>query len=298
MIRASGQPLPSFDNTEWIIYWVANGLSALGCLAVFYGGYRSKGNINISLRFVLLLSLSDFIVSLLNLISPALSLDNEKCHIIGFIKVFAGWTGLFWTSAISLLAFMIIGDFSRLDLNKTFTKIVIISLLASILIAGLPLLKAGGLIYTVEEYYCGVSYAEGATFWEKILVFTVSRGTPYVIAVLLTLAAYLRTLLFLRRLPRELVEAYGICGKKLLLYPAAQLVIYTPTALSTLFLIWMPKIPKTLFVIGTTCYNLSGFINFLVYGGMLLQNDRKNSYDRTTVLVDHNSSDLESPISG
>jgi len=149
----------------------------------------------------------------------------------------------------------------------------------------------------VEEGYCGVVYTKGSKFWEKILVFTVSRGTPYVAAVILTFVAYMRTLLFLQRLPRELVEAYGICGRKLLLYPTAQLIVYTPTALSTLFIIWMPEIPKLLFVIGTTCYNLSGFINFLVYGGLLLQSDRKSSYDRTTVLAGHDSSDLEEPIS-
>ena len=137
MIHASGQSLPSFDSTEWIIYWVANGLSVFGCLAVFYGGFLSRANTNISLRFVLLLSLSDLIVSVINLITPFLSLDNEACHMIGFVKVFAGWMGLFWTSAISLLACMIIGNFSRLDLSKTYTRIVIVSLLASIVIAGM-----------------------------------------------------------------------------------------------------------------------------------------------------------------
>ena len=127
--------LPPYTDLDWIIYWVSNSLSIIGCIIILFFGYKNRSTINLSLKFVILLCLANFVSSFVNIIITVIKLDNNLCQYFGFTKVFAGWTGLFWTSAISLLAYKIIGDMDTLDLSNIFTQVNIVSIALSLFTA-------------------------------------------------------------------------------------------------------------------------------------------------------------------
>ena len=102
------------------------------------------------------------------------------------------------------------------------------------------------------------------------------RSFFFFVAIALTIIAYRYAIDFYESIPEEIVQAYGLNGKKLLAYPIVQLIIYTPNYLATIALIWM-SIPPFLMLIAANVTSLAGFANSLVYGQQLI---RKRQHER------------------
>lgn len=118
-------------------YWITNALSAVGTLIMIYGGIRNKVTFlkgDAGLRFVLLLSFSDFIISILNLVTPLIGANRDSCQIIAFIKVFCIWTGLTWCSWISLLTYLSLKN-RNMDIERLYKYLVFMGITVSLIIA-------------------------------------------------------------------------------------------------------------------------------------------------------------------
>src|SRR5690242_17640328 len=106
---------------ETILNWSTNGLTAFGCIMIFYSGCRSSRRSDLALKLILLLSLADFAQAIINFVSYAiLDSGSTACNIIGPLRVFTAWIGLFCTSRISLLAYLTLGNYRRFNLKKIF----------------------------------------------------------------------------------------------------------------------------------------------------------------------------------
>ena len=92
-------------------------------------------------------------------------------------------------------------------------------------------------------------------------------------AICITLYAYKYALSTTQGLSEEIKEVFNINTKNLLLYPAAQLVIYSPIIIYNLIHIWIGYTYYPLLVV-TSFWSLGGFINFYIYGHMLHQHKR------------------------
>ena len=118
-------------------YWVTCSLSVAACLIMFFLGLRTQSPMKVSLKLILYLSLSDFLICFINLICPLIQLDNDKCQIIAFIKVFGKWSSLFWCSSLSLLVYYTLKGLGQPELNKIFRKITWGCILLSTIIASM-----------------------------------------------------------------------------------------------------------------------------------------------------------------
>ena len=65
------------------------------------------------------------------------------------------------------------------------------------------------------------------------MIFFVPRSITYLFAFGITIMAYLRARRFYQNIPESILEANNLDSKNLLVYPAAQLILYLPTILST-----------------------------------------------------------------
>ena len=125
-----------------------------------------------------------------------------------------------------------------------------------------------------------------------ILTFIFVRGIAYFFAIFITIFAYIKAVLFYKSLPVEVVEYNNFDSKRLLTYPIAQLIIYTPTALYTFLLIFM-EIPKAWLLVIICSSNLSGFINLLVYGQQFLVTQSIKRKQEQVSFVSAQSSSLD-----
>ena len=100
-----------------------------------------------------------------------------------------------------------------------------------------------------------------------------TQGLPFLLAISITLIAYRRALQLTNKLPQELIETYNIDSKKLMLYPAAQILMGLPLFIYGYISPWT-GFNFTVLLICLNIMNLNGFANFLVYGGLLIQQRR------------------------
>jgi len=240
------------------------------------------------MKLILLLTLSDFVYSSANLINPIVGLEHVTCNALGFIKVFAGWTSLLWIGLISLFIYSAFGGFPNLNLTKLLRWLILGCMVASLVTALTPLLNISGLIYTPVNGFCGVFFVPGTTKAEKFIISVTTRVLPYLMATIMTIAAYVRAFKFFREIPKEAIRASDMDSKRLLIYPTAQLIIYTPNSLATFELLWVSGYSEFGFILGTTLYNLCGFVNCLVYGRQF-----RKKQDMSRELTE----DLDSPSS-
>ena len=77
-----------------------------------------------------------------------------------------------------------------------------------------------------------------------------------------------------RRLSEEIREAYNINSRRLLHYPVAQLMTSTPMIIYNILSTWHTY-SYYVVLIAMSVWSLSGFVNFLIYGRLLIQQRRQ-----------------------
>ena len=118
-----------------------------------------------------------------------------------------------------------------------------------------------------------------------------TRGLAYIMAIFVTLLAYKRAFSLSRDLSEGVKRTYNIDSRRLLLYPLAQLFIYTPTMFYSFISIWTSFTYYPLVVV-TIFSSLGGFMNFVVYGGLLIHQKRESLKPR--ISIDHLNMSLQS----
>ena len=93
-----------------------------------------------------------------------------------------------------------------------------------------------------------------------------------------TIVGYARAYLISRQIPNEIKEAYNINSKRLLSYPAAQMVLFTPALIyNVVSTLTQYNYGQT--VIIASIYSLSGLVNLLIYRGLVIQKRRVASVE-------------------
>jgi len=245
------------------------------------------------MKLIILLSTADLITNLSVLLVRYSNYTEPLCQLFMFSKVFANQIGLFCSAAIALLAYYTLKNPRSPRLTRAFRRIVVICVLLSILVAlwynlfslvhylicPRPFFPLGQLTYGIEDGVCGL-IDNGSDEDHPFLIFLGLKGIAFILAVTMTIGAYIKTTLYLRELSAIVLSSNGVNSKKLLMYPAAQLILYTPgviyPALNGFF-----DVQSDFWNTLTTdyCYSLAGFINFLVYGKNVLFNRSRNRSD-------------------
>ena len=122
-----------------------------------------------------------------------------------------------------------------------------------------------GLQYQNIDNFCRTTYQTQGFTLPRILVFIFVRGFGLGLAIVITLLAYLRAHELFKSIPENIAEAYQLDSKKLLFYPAAQLLIYLPSTTYVFICIWAKASQPWISIIAYWC-SLAGFINSVVYG--------------------------------
>ena len=120
--------------TEYPAYLIAGSLSFLGCLCILVKATQVKRPLKLAFILLLLVNLSDLIMSFIELITPAIGVENNKCAVVGFTKDFAMWLGFLWSSVISGMMYASLGDSLRQALRKAFFIMIFAAATASLLI--------------------------------------------------------------------------------------------------------------------------------------------------------------------
>ena len=123
--------------TDYVPYWIANSLSVIGCLWIFYLAGRLRGTMTYTLSLLILLSACDFTVSCIALVSPLIGVNDHNCKMIGPIKAFAAWASLSLCSAISRLIHLHLGEASKTYIKYHFWLILTCCVVSSLVVATL-----------------------------------------------------------------------------------------------------------------------------------------------------------------
>ena len=119
-------------------------------------------------------------------------------------------------------------------------------------------------------------------------LFILLRICAYLFVVITTLIGYVQAFLLSRKLTQEVKLAYSINSKRLLLYPTAQLIISTPIIVNNLVATWTGY-NYTAVLITTAFWNLSGFVNLLIYGSLLIQQKRSSPVQTVNALSEYDN---------
>ena len=141
-----------------------------------------------------------------------------------------------------------------------------------------PILHINGIEYIWAKGLCKTTFEDSKNKTWNFLFLLATRGLAYIVAIVTTLIAYKRAFSLTQNLPEDVREAFNISSKRLLVYPTAQLIIYTPNVFYDFVSIFMPYKYLPLLIV-TALWSLGGFVNFLIYGGMLIQHKRAYSVE-------------------
>jgi len=216
---------------------------------------------------------------------------TAQCKFIMFIRTLGGSTALLWASLISLLSYLTLGKKAGSNRNALFKRIIIICLTVSILATSIPLTKISSLEYDVIDSYegptCTLTTVDDDADDRAIIEVLILRGTPFLLAIVVSLLAYMRSLSYFRELPQQFIQTHNLDGKKLLIYPTAQLIIFAPDLIYLFLSVLLDEMPPVMYRISNLCYNSAGLINFLVYGLQLIRSkktfnqDEKPTFDQS-----------------
>ena len=129
--------------------------------------------------------------------------------------------------------------------------------------------------------YCHLSYKGKGSKSAKVLAFLFTHGLIYLFVAIITLAAYIRGRRIYGALSHLNITSYNVYSRSLLLYPLAQLIMYTPSTVTLFIEIWN-EVPLGWHVFTLTCTNLIGLANIIIYGSQYLIN-RKQEKERTSL---------------
>ena len=131
-----------------------------------------------------------------------------------------------------------------------------------------PFFKIANLEFTNSYGLCKVVYETTNNKVQDTIISLFTRGIAYSASVVTTLMAYRTAASLTKDFSEGLIDAYNIDSRRLLVYPLAQIIVYTPSIIGTLASLWVGMNYYTLLII-TALYNLDGTLNFLIYGGLL-----------------------------
>jgi len=131
------------------------------------------------------------------------------------------------------------------------------------------LFKAFGISFQFREdtkqEKCFEFIAE-ASLENQIMFFIINKGSPFLFAIIATMAAYIKAEAPLKDEDNSLVEATKIEGARLLKYPLYQLILYTPAILVAIYQISHQDFSSVdlLRYLKSICC-LGGFLTFMIY---------------------------------
>jgi len=281
------------DVYSWT-HIIINILSILSCLIVFYIGFKIEKTRTVAIKLILLLSFSDMLGNISNFISLIffnVDTTTAQCKLIMFIRMLGGLTALLWASLISLLSYLTLGKKAGSNRNVLFKRIIIICLTVTIIATSIPLTNISSLEYDVIESYegptCTLTTVDDDADNRALVEVLVLRGAPFLLAFIVSLLAYMRSVSYFKELPQQFIQTHNLDGKKLLIYPTAQLLIFAPDLIYLFLFVLLDEMPSFMYRISNLCYNSAGLINFLVYGLQLIRSkksfneDEKPTFDQS-----------------
>jgi len=259
-----------------IFYGVVNFVSLLGGLAVFYRCCRLSGSLNLGLKLVLILTCFDFSSSFIKCVESILGGTAVSCQIVLLARIFCERASLVWAFAMSLISFIIMRRFKarlvsefKQRLDRVVIKVIVATLLASFFMTALYPFNVFGAYYNLDSktQHCSENDITKIDSSKKIIYFLMERGIVYLCAILITIIAYCKSRALARKESDLIVMATKSEGSKLLIYPFAQLIIYTPMLVFSALNLFPSETfgdLEWLRVLSSVCY-LSGFITFMIY---------------------------------
>jgi len=254
-----------------ILYAIIDLISLIGSIMVFYGCWRNRSTINMALKLILFLTAFNCAISMQDLIGEALTDSDIECQIYSFIRVFASYLSLLWSISMSLIAYMILKDVRR-DLTKIFRNVVIVCFSIAFLLSIRPFVGLSSYHYEYIEYpeyeltFCVLYPNSELTTGKTFFIFFFEQVLPYSIGVIFTLLAYLYAKSYFGAEPENNLEKVtNIESLKLLQYPIAQLIIYTPGMFYSMYLILSQATDSLALPLLKNCYSLGGLIAFMIY---------------------------------
>jgi len=275
-----------------ILRWTINILSCCGSLIIYWGAYNSPKGINNAMKLILLLSTADLITNVSAGLVRYANQNEVLCQILMFSKVFANQIGLFCSAAIALLAYYTLKNPRSPRLTRAFRRVVVLCVLLSIFIGLWPFIPIGNLDYGLENGVCALKDNGDDDDGHPYLIFLGLKGISFILAFTLTIWSYIKTTLYLRELSDFVINSNGgVNSRKLLTYPAAQLLLYTPGVIYPIlngFYGVKSDLWNTISM--DFCYSLAGFVNFLVYGKNVLFNRSRYKSDLAEFQQDYSVS--------
>lgn len=131
-------------------------------------------------------------------------------------------------------------------------------------------------MYVRAHGLCKIALVKDNITQTDIILYVLLRIFAYLVATCTTLFGYIRVYLMSRTIPSEIRQAYNIKSKRLLLYPLAQILVSTPVVVNNIMATWSGYSYWAL-LITTGIWSLGGIINLIIYGGMLVQEERAPS---------------------
>jgi len=118
-----------------------------------------------------------------------------------------------------------------------------------------------------SNFYCEISHSDNTSLREKIAIELILEVIPVFSGILINLVAYIATIKRLNRLHRSFIGHFDVSLRKLLWYPAVMLIVFLPSALDNLLVIFTGQSQNfVLTALHLFMTHSIGFSNAIVYG--------------------------------
>jgi len=264
---------------------IATILSVFGSLWASYYSARTLSASNTSIKFIFVITLSDLLFSIANLMSifePEIE-NSVLCHIEAIIRQSSWKISLFFSSALAVFCYKSCSGGYDFNQGRFFNACLIIAFSLCLITTILPLFS-DFVEYQNSDLYCQITYPRDASFHHRMTVRLFYVGLPTLLGTIISFGAYIKTIREFRKISMEGSGNIGsVSHYKLFWYPVVMFVTFTPCFIYSYTTAYFQITENiTIKTIHLSLTHSIGFTNAILYGVQLKQSVGKFNRQRLT----------------
>jgi len=252
----------------FVVDLVVTILSLLGSLLMFYLCLRIRKPFTLSLKFILAISIADFIYSVANLISNFEVLEKTfaLCRVEANLRQCSFILSIFFSTCTAIASYKASIPQAKFNKRNFFNLSVTLGPLICFVtgISG-PYLFPDYVIYSFGPTNCTISSASDAAKFDMLMVEMGYRGFPIIIGITVTLVGYLKAIRTIKEISEELGQEMDMSIYQLLWYPFVLMITFLPSVIDPIVTIYTSERPVWVRAVRMGIPHLIGFTNAVVY---------------------------------